>query len=410
MKTDRYSWLYLEPFVHLAVREEKVLLYNTLSHKMVVSAVRPSVIRICRSLLKPANGCVTRIDQADLSKTEIAAFIGEIRKNFMGDLLKPSWSEKKPVMVLPKPLIKRKKTLQPGTGIEMLREITIHLSTCNSGLPREYRQASRQFPFPLFANGKKKELDPAILHSVLNDCVSAPRLNLNFVSDNLNDYSHKAELFQHLSRSPHRVRFFTFPSTSGFSNLRTMPKGSVVIFLLTSPFSEEVITGTQQDIVSSGYRIRPEWHFVVQDSHELTEANRIIQSIPLKDAFFKPYFNKTNQAFFRDYIYITEEDLRASNPDQKQIFARKVVNETEWGKVILLPGGKLHANINDPPIGNLRDNGIDELVRRELERGTSWKRIRAAVTPCKDCLFQLICPPVSNYELLMKRFNLCHLY
>jgi len=311
---------------------------------------------------------------------------------------------------LPKPLIKRQKTVIPTSSTEMLREVTIHLTSGNSGLTRKFSLAYRQFTFPLFVNGIKKEMSVATLKKVMESCSTGSRLNLNFVSDNLNHYGYLDELIALLAHTSHRIRFFTFPESVDKRLINKLLKNSGFSFLLSFPFKDEVIRQTTEIIKASGLRNHPEWHFVVQDSHELTDANSLIQSLALKNAFFKPYFNKTNLTFFRDYIYITEEDLKASQPDQQQIFARKIVNETEWGKITILPGGSVVANINDPPLGNILNDRLDHLVGKELEKGTSWKRIRPDALPCKDCLYNLLCPPVSSYELVMKRFNLCHIY
>jgi pseudo-rSAM protein len=410
MKTDSFLWLFLEPFVHLNIRGDGVLLYNTLNHKILLIKDKPVITGICRSLLKPGNGGVIKIERAELSKREIASFILELQKNFMGDLLKPSWSEKKPVMISPRPLIRKNKTGYPRPAADLLRDITIYLSSTNSGIIRQYNLAFRQFTFPLFMNGKKKELDPGILRSILSETRSFPGLNLNFVAEDLLEYSHAGDLLSQIEHSIHRIRFYTFPSSFNPGMFKNLPKETGLTFLLTYPFDAEMINRAWEEVKGANLYIKLEWHFIVQDSNELTEANSLIQSLNLKNSFFKPYFNRRNHDFFRDYIFITEEDLRSSHPDQQQIFARKMINETDWGKVILTPGGGLYANINDQLLGNLKQNSLDYLANRELEKGTSWKRIRSGVAPCKNCLFELLCPPVSNYELVMKRFNLCHLF
>ncbi len=298
----------------------------------------------------------------------------------------------------------------PGSSTGNLREVTIHLTSGNSGLTRKYNLAYRQFTFPLFINGMRKEMASSNLRKVMEECGSGPKVNLNIVSDDPTHYTHFDELSSLLAQSIHRIRFFTFPGSVDDKLIGRLPRNTGVSLLLTFPYHEEVIRHVMGVLKGSPLRGHHEWHFVVQDSHELTDANSLIQSLALKNSFFKPYFNKANLTFFRDYIYITEEDLKSSHPDQQQIFARRIVNETEWGKITILPGGSLHANINDPPLGNIRNGGLDLLVRKEMEKGTSWKRIRPGVVPCKECLFNLLCPPVSSYELVMKRFNLCHLY
>lgn len=62
------------------------------------------------------------------------------------------------------------------------------------------------------------------------------------------------------------------------------------------------------------------------------------------------------------------------------------------------------------PLPAIADLGRDTLlysIKRELKEGTSWKLLRKDVTPCKDCPFQLLCPPVSNYDFALNKHNLC---
>ena len=86
------------------------------------------------------------------------------------------------------------------------------------------------------------------------------------------------------------------------------------------------------------------------------------------------------------------------------------MNEHDFGKLTVFPNGDVFANANDKPLGNLADLNVEELVGRERAGNTSWSRRRTEVEPCRDCLYRFLCPPVSNYEILSKKFNFCHIH
>ena len=68
--------------------------------------------------------------------------------------------------------------------------------------------------------------------------------------------------------------------------------------------------------------------------------------------------------------------------------------------------GKVYANVYHEPLGTI-DDDIRELIYKEMDKGTSWRRIRD-MKPCCDCVYQWLCPSPSNYELAIGKPNLCH--
>jgi len=409
MTHNRSLWLFIEPYVHMTFQTGGVLFYNTLNKKMVLISKQPSIVNICRMLTKPSNNYIIEISEEELNNPAIRSFIKLLRKSYMGDLLRQSWSGRKPVMIVPIPLIKKHETGAFVPDAETLRELILHLSSSNSGLVRQYNRAYAQFGFPHATSGKKKELDPRLLKVIIDGTRSFSKTTLDLVAENILEYSHLKELLTMLETVNHQKRFYFFPMNFNPQAFDIPKKNSTCILLLTHPFSEAKIDSIIKSFHQTRNHIPVEWHFIVRDSHELVEANRIIQNLHLKNIFFKPYFTGSNYSFFSDYVVITKEDIAASKPDQQQILARKMINETEWGKLTILPGGKVFANVNDEPLGNLKKDSMNDLIIKEANNGASWKRIRSSVVPCKNCLYYLLCPPISNYELVMKKFNLCHL-
>ena len=91
----------------------------------------------------------------------------------------------------------------------------------------------------------------------------------------------------------------------------------------------------------------------------------------------------------------------------KDFFNRQSMNLYDFGKINIVSNGDVYANLNHPSIGNIYIDNIYEIVQKEIDEGLSWLRIRNQA-PCKDCAYQWLCPPPSNYEIIIGRPNLCH--
>ena len=79
-----------------------------------------------------------------------------------------------------------------------------------------------------------------------------------------------------------------------------------------------------------------------------------------------------------------------------------------FGALTFLPNGNCYTNINSKPIGNIYKKSIYKLIHYCLiQRDKDWLLTRNKVEPCKNCLFNALCPPISNYERVIKQYNLC---
>jgi pseudo-rSAM protein len=75
----------------------------------------------------------------------------------------------------------------------------------------------------------------------------------------------------------------------------------------------------------------------------------------------------------------------------------------------VLSNKKVYANLNNPGIEILGRDDILDIVYKEMHKGKSWTKIRKYVTPCKSCVFNALCPPISNYEYTLGKYDLCYM-
>jgi pseudo-rSAM protein len=89
---------------------------------------------------------------------------------------------------------------------------------------------------------------------------------------------------------------------------------------------------------------------------------------------------------------------------------RMKMNPSNFGKLIVNTNGDCYANINAAKLGNIYRDTLYEIIYKETRMGKSWRRVRSRVEPCKRCLYALLCPPLSNYEYVINRNNLCKVF
>jgi len=148
-------------------------------------------------------------------------------------------------------------------------------------------------------------------------------------------------------------------------------------------------------------------NFLIQSIREYQLITELIHESGQGKTFIFPYFNGRNTGFFKENVFLSRKDILNLKPNQQQIYSRSLINEHLFGRIFIRTDGEAYANLNHDPIGNITQGSISDLVRNELYNGKSWNLTRMKVKPCGDCLYQLFCPPVGNYELFMKKFNFC---
>lgn len=172
----------------------------------------------------------------------------------------------------------------------------------------------------------------------------------------------------------------------------------------------------QRDVFKFGsellarYGIKKIYRFVIETGEQLQTAEELISSFQIGDFELTPFYNGSNSDFFKKNIYLDRNSIAESVPTMNQIFSRTVLNTSDFKTLTILPGKDVYANLNHPKIGRWggTDGHILHLVYEEMHYGKSWTRVRKHVAPCKSCVFNALCPPISNYEYAIGRYDLCH--
>ncbi len=417
MKSDPDYWLCLEPFVHLTEQNGHALFYNTLNRKILEYNQSGVVSTIVRKLLEVSNGNVIRISKGETDNPVVMKFIAQLRKLHMGDLLPVALSQIKPVSLVPQPAFKQRlKPYEEGlerSGLKpenFLHEITFHLNAGKSPLTLDFPTAFFQFPFPFGDELYGKNMDLLMVKRLLSELTVVSALAINICSSDPAGWQDWDELVLYLNTTKFHVKYHLSLPQADQINFDNFGKNSSTAIFVSFPFYMENLNTMEKVEGRAKKNTKVEYTFIISDMADLEKAQQLIAHFNLRNWFFKPYFNGTNLGFFKENVYITTNDIAGSKPDQKQIFSRITFNENDFGKFTIMPDGTIFANVNDPALGNLSRMGVIEMIEAEMNTGKSWERTRQRVSPCSSCVYNFLCPPVSRYEIFMKRYNFCHIY
>ena len=150
------------------------------------------------------------------------------------------------------------------------------------------------------------------------------------------------------------------------------------------------------------------WKFAISSEKEYITIINSFKGENVENIELIPFYNGHNMSFFEENVYTDMDDLLAVNVSKKDIFTRQVLNSNLFGKLIIMPDGEVFSNMNTLSLGNLKELSLNDLIHNEFVRKDSWllKRDKGV---CKECVYRYLCPPLSNYELVMKKFDLCNM-
>lgn len=417
-------WFIMDNYVHVSVRGESVLFYNTLTGKILEYPGCETVTRLVKRLQSPGNLSVIRLTGKDLANPEIDRFVKDMRTFYMGDLIDAGLTRGKPMQMAPYvniqedvDAVKKNARGQTAAGDRMMKylaEVSIYInSACDldCGL---CGSAYRQFLCCTHGKNSLAELHPRSLKNLLRQLQGASLARLNILGGDIFKYSQWEQLpgiLNELAPSPPveknlYTHYLNLPGQG--EKLAQFPDGFLSLKIVV-PFP---VTKQQwREVISMPAVNRPDTHFlfIIAGEAGIEAAEELIAQQRLENYSFHPFFNGENREFFRQAVFIDREDLEEARPTMRQILARQSINPLYFGTLTVLSSGHIHANVNAPHLGILSRDNIYEAIYKEMQRGAVWRRTRKKVSPCRHCTFNAVCPPLSNYEYALGQNNLCHI-
>lgn len=400
-------WLYLNPYTFIFKGDESSLVYNTINGSYFLYREK-HVLDVLEYLSDPNHGYIVPISNEQAKDRRFVAFVREIRRSFSGDVVSTKqFDEKhKPFIFMPKLRlyndVKRiKKERGESLGELILRnlgEVTFFLSgTCTHHCVN-CKQYCKQFVHCTQEYGEEVlTLDDYIrLFTQLEACGVN---RLNFVLSELSE-SNEELLLGLQSYSCKKHLYLSWKNLNHdflkFLNEKTELHVSVDLS------EEDTSTLSSRIEAYKGYPIS--WKFIVTQESDLG----FVEQMDLAKKTMRPFYNGRNRSFFEDAVFMGLEDITEIPISKKQIFRRQALNENFFGKMYVHANGDVYTNLNQKALGNFKTHTLGELIYKELDDSHAWLKLRDGEV-CGNCVYRYLCPSISNYELVLKKENLCHI-
>lgn len=411
-------WLYLHPYVHLNIKKAHALIYNTINGKVHEYSGNTEVLKILKRLDIKKNLYVIKLKEDDLT-IAIKKFINEIRNTYSGDFIDSSYSDGKPIQLKPIPDLNKKineSTYRYKISILKNDEIEEYLKVINIYINNECTQscslcksAYKQFLYCTARGSQRGELSIFDIRRLLEGWNSCYKLNI--LGGNIFKHSKLMELTEFLNdlqyKKGYLLNYLNFEEKRDWLKLLGKDKTNALHIFIHFPLKKHIILKLINTLQKYSLIIR--FHFVLEKGDDMTVIEKLITDYDLKDVEFHPYYNGKNLNFFKNNIFITKESLIETKPTLRNIFANRIINILNFRHLTVMSDKYIYANLNHSSLGQLGKDNIFDIFQKELLKGKSWARVRKNVSPCKGCVYNALCPPISNYEYTIGRYNLCNI-
>lgn len=374
-----YKWLYIDPYVEMTFNhsQNNCLLFNTLDSKKYIFEGKE--YEIVKRLFK--NGYSIQISEIELQ--EYKSLINKFEDYFIGGVY---LSKDKPLILYPILNIQRNlrkfkdiSYREQGTDIlENLLEFSIHFKN----------------------NSNRLKVDRII--KLIEDSENSSLKKINIFIELYSIHRNQVdELVSFLKTS--KVKTYIYINIkeynsfiSDFTDIASLEIFSVVVVVDYQDFDEKILA---EENIKLKFKISNEDEYKHYSS-KITEG---------RDHDFEVDFDKADSTFLRENVFLNEEDIQEIKVTKQNYDANKTLNRNLFGKLVIKDNAIYSCENSTKAIANL-DNEINlkQIIFDALCKSNYWFLTRNKVNPCKSCLYKNVCPPISEYELQLKRYNLCN--
>lgn len=408
------KYIFFEPYCLIHYTSKLILIYNSiLKSTLNLKVPNKGKIKLLFEKLDGINNLYTiEVDDEIINDASVQNLINSLRNTFSGDFVCTDNSNLNPVVMYPKLKLKRqhpilKEIESKSVGIDILsylHEITFYINgKCDSKCSfcnQAYKQA-------LFCTTQVGELPLEVIHKIMKYANGSSLNKINIIGGDIFQYHRFENLINCLKDIEILVNFHFH-----LSNIKpNIEKISFTRNIENTLYSIKIDPDLHQDTLKESIQLLKDMKInfvldlVVFDINDLDLYICAIHQLSKYKKNIIPIFNGQNIDFFTNYVYLNEDDITSTSISKRQLLAKSVINTVDFGKLSIMPDGFVYSNVNLSPIANIK-NSLYEMIQNELDNKKSWYRIRT-MKPCSECIYQWLCPPPSNYELVLDRPNLC---
>ncbi|NOR45510.1 MAG: hypothetical protein GQ534_07980, partial [Candidatus Delongbacteria bacterium] len=152
-----------------------------------------------------------------------------------------------------------------------------------------------------------------------------------------------------------------------------------------------------------------EFVFLIESDNQLSYALEVIEKYNVGNHRIKPIYNNKNIDFFKNSVYLNPDDFAGSEIKRKEIYANQTLNRNFFGNLYVFSDGSVKTAMSDNQTIGRIDQDFLPILRSACKETSNWLLTRNKIKPCKNCCFNELCPPISNYEIQIGKYNLCNI-
>lgn len=400
---SKYDFFYFEPYVHINYQDNKALLYNTFTNKQEILDNNILLKLIQQNIQDQTNGFFLH---SPIEK-EIC---NKLRKGYFGDIVSIVEGETPP-FVLPTEFSKVEKNKE-FLKTAPLRNISENIINCLFELDlyidnpyQDNDTYNKQFPSVYFPTGEREKefLDFLFQIEALGNSSNLNTINIFISKSNVENF-HLLDEFKNKLDNNKLVLHFNIETAINYKQIDDDLQK--LVYYPISIYSKENKLGKFKSKKVNNLKFL----FIIESEDQISVADDIVCKYGIRDYDYKPFFNGNNLDFFEDNVFLDEESIFSEKINKNQILQNREINAIDFGKIIIFNDGKYCTNNLLPILGNIKNDDIRQmLINCISSKNSTWFLTRNDLPKCKNCIYNQLCPPVSDYEHVIGKFNLCNI-
>lgn len=385
-----------------------MLLYNTKNGANLVTDNK-WLIDLVKELYLPESLGVLSVNQSDIfNKLDQQKISNSVLLDFFGTILKKD-SSGKPLNLLP--ILSLNQDLDrniniPIESLNNLIQLNIYITNecnleCNhcEDIHNQMYSCTKYIP-----NGI---LPIEIFNKILTQCEFSNLSRVSLLGGNVFLHPYLEEMVSALNQKSIHVQIVTsithYLDNIDRINKSVLCESNFLVFFDDS--SLELLRFVKNTVKNQ----RAKFTCIVSSEESLAKCYMLANEYEELELTPYPIYNGNNLDFLINNVFITSESVFKYRHNFRSIFCNQKINSNFYGSLIIFPNASVKPALNSRVIGNLKSDELSMIIDKEIRRGNTWRLVRNKQEPCKDCLFRDICPPISDLEMCLGRYDLCTL-
>lgn len=406
-------WFTLDTYVFLWEDEQNVLVYNTFSSESLLFEKNKSLTPVVKELIDPDSLYVVELTDTQLEDKSIHNFVTQIRNTFSGDIYDQAEFQEKPIVIVPSinlnDEVERNRNEFKNVeffGQKVSKNLLELQLYWGGNCDKKCERCDHIWKQIRWCKQSPELLEENVLVTLLKQLQMSTVERLTIFAQSLFDsplfekyYENIAALKCVKNLSVDCNLFHTFDM---IQHVKLKELFDCFTIFVDDP---EYIDSSYLELIDIEKTV---FQFRIESELDYEKAQVVVDEYDIS-ARFVPYFNGENIDFFEQFVFQDRNAIMSTSWSKKDIYSHMHINSNFFGRLTILPNGDVCSDYRMERLGSLKEADLSTLVYRELKSKESWRLTRDLVSPCRDCLYRYLCPPISNYEREIGKFNLCYL-